>query len=245
MLGMADRLRRSRLHPEGARYRWIRDEYVEFGQRQRRDLFLSIARYHHINRPMPGYYFEFGSHGANTMRMAWDSFRHLFDRLYVAFDSFEGLPEIPEDERQEIWQAGKLRTDEDEFIHTCLEHGMRRDRLITVKGFYRNTLTDELQERLLPNPAAVVYVDCDLYSSTRPVLRFIDPFLQRGTVVVFDDWVAFHGDPDKGEQRAWAEFRAARPDLRFVEFVRTAEANSFVFLGRDGDAPQAGGTGQA
>ena len=45
---------------------------------------------------MEGYYFEFGSHEANTMRMAWDTLRHLFDYTYVAFDSFEGLPE-PDD----------------------------------------------------------------------------------------------------------------------------------------------------
>ena len=92
-----------------AQHRWIRDEYFAFGQRSRRDVFLGIARYHHINRPMEGYYFEFGSHEANTMRMAWDTFRHLFDYTYVAFDSFEGLPEIRADRRAGDLGAGEAR----------------------------------------------------------------------------------------------------------------------------------------
>src|SRR2546430_14418100 len=76
------------------RQAWLRDEYHGFAQAQRRHIFMSIARFQHINRPVPGYYFEFGCHSANTMRLAWESQRWLFDLTYVGFDSFEGLPEI-------------------------------------------------------------------------------------------------------------------------------------------------------
>ena len=71
---------------------WVRSEYDAFGRGQRKQIFLSIARFAHINRPIEGYYFEFGSHEANTMRLAWDAFRYLFNWSFVAFDSFEGLP---------------------------------------------------------------------------------------------------------------------------------------------------------
>jgi len=40
--------------------RWGRREYWQFGQDQRSFVFMSITRFLHINRPVPGYYFEFG-----------------------------------------------------------------------------------------------------------------------------------------------------------------------------------------
>ena len=85
--------------------------------------------------------------------------------------------------------------------------------------------------RLLPRKAAVIYVDCDLYESTVPVLKFIKPFLQRGTIIVFDDWNCFHGDPDRGERRAFKEFMDKELRLKFEEFVHTNEAKSFIYLG--------------
>ncbi len=102
--------------------RWIRREYWQFGQDQRSFVFMSIARFLHINRPVPGYYFEFGCNEANTMRKAWDHFQHLFDLTYVGFDSFEGLPEIAEVDQQPIWEKGKLAFAERRFINRVLGH---------------------------------------------------------------------------------------------------------------------------
>ena len=49
---------------------WVENEYTPFGQAQKKYIFMSIARFCHINRPIKGHYFEFGCHGANTMRLA-------------------------------------------------------------------------------------------------------------------------------------------------------------------------------
>lgn len=215
----------------GRRERWVRDVYTAALLDERRRLFLAIANFCHVNRPTEGYYFEFGCHGANTMRMAWDSFHHLFDLTYVGFDSFEGLPDIAEIDRQEIWRKGALATSEQAFRDACERHGMPRDRLVTVPGFYDRTLTDETAARLSAGGVAVVYVDCDLYESTVPVLRFVRRFLQEGTVIVFDDWNCFNADPDRGERRAFREFREAEPRLHFEPFAATAMQQAFVFVG--------------
>src|SRR3990167_7544208 len=143
--------------------RWIKYKYARFGLDQKRHIFMSIARFCNINRPMSGYYFEFGCHSASTMRMAFDHSRYLFDWDYVAFDSFEGLPEIPDIDKQEIWVKGKLKTTEEEFRGIVVGHGMPSEKLKTVKGFYSSTRTEELKAELLPKKAVVVYIDCDLY----------------------------------------------------------------------------------
>ena len=213
--------------------RWIRREYWRFGQDQRNFVFMSIARFLHINRPVPGYYFEFGCNEANTMRKAWDHFQYLFDFTYVGFDSFEGLPEITKIDQQAIWEKGKLAFPEERFIKLVLSRGMPADKLLTVKGFFDASLTTQLKKSLLPTKAAVIYIDCDLYASTVPVLEWIVDFLQVGTVVVFDDWYCFHGNPQRGEQLAWREFRQRHPELRFADFVKTNEAASFIYVGRD------------
>lgn len=231
VMPLAHRLRQW-IDPElRAHHTWVRTHYSPFGVHIREQIFLSIARFCHINRPIDGYYFEFGCHTARTMKLCWKHTRHLFNWTYIGFDSFEGLPEIEEIDRQQIWAKGRLKTAEEEFVATVTGAGMPKDRLITVKGFYDQSLTEELSRRLQPKKAAVVYVDCDLYASTVPVLKFILPFLQPGTIIVFDDWNCFIGDPEKGERRAWREFTEANPSLRFESFVSNGEAHSFIFLG--------------
>ena len=87
-----------------------------------------------------------------------------------------------------------------------------------------------MKRKLLPRKAAVIYIDCDLYTSTVHVLDFIQDFLQRGTIIVFDDWNCFFGDPNKGERKAFREFLAKNSGLVFEEFIRTNEAATFIFL---------------
>jgi hypothetical protein len=217
--------------PEETADAWMERVYHPFRERVRRDLFLSLAVYGYQNRIEGQYYFEFGCHGARTLRLAWDAFHALFDWTYVAFDSFAGLPEIAEGDRSAAWNQGALATSEEELVRLVVEHGMPRQKLVTVAGFYEQSLKPELRDRLLPGGAAVVFVDCDLYASAVPVLEFVRPFLRRGTVIVFDDWFCFHGDPEKGERRAFREFRERHPELRFEQFLRTGEAQAFIFLG--------------
>ncbi len=171
---------------------------------------------------------EFGCHGANTMRHAWDCFRWQFDWQFLAFDSFQGLPQMEDFDRSSIFVPGNLSTSEASFIDIVVRHGLPRERLRTVKGFYSDSLTPALRSELEPTKAAVIYIDSDLYESAVTVLDFTRHFLQIGTIVVFDDWNCYHARPDMGERRAWREFLERNSHLQFVDFVSTAEAMSFI-----------------
>ena len=63
-----------------------------------------------------------------------------------------------------------------------------------------------------------VNVDCDLYESTVPVLEFITPLLQTGTIVYFDDWFSYRGSMAHGEARAAREWLTRHPDIQLVEY---------------------------
>ena len=213
---------------------WLEQSYTPFEQGARERFFLAATNFLFSNFAEPlanGYYFEFGCHKARTMRYAWRHTQYNFAFTYVGFDSFEGLPELDPIDRQADWRKGSFAVSEQDFVDTVVEAGMPRDRLVTVKGFYDKTLTPALADRFLPRMATIVYVDCDLYKSTVPVLNFILPFLQMGTLVAFDDWNCYLADPARGQRLAWKQFREANPRLQFEPFYSTHMMASFVFTG--------------
>lgn len=217
---------------EKRKYKWIHGPHEAFRAETRRSIFMSISIFCFHNQPLNGYYFEFGCHKARTMRLAWDCFHSLYDWTYVAFDSFEGLPEMDPADSMPIWKKGDLKTTEEDFVNTVVAHGIPKEKLKIVKGFYEESLTPALRDQLSPEKAAVVYIDCDLYSSTACALEFAKNFFQKGTILVFDDWFCFHGDPTKGERRAFHEFCKRNPELIFEDYIQTNEAKAFIFLGK-------------
>jgi predicted O-methyltransferase YrrM len=113
----------------------------------------------------------------------------LFEpRAVYGFDSFNGLPEA--------WSSYPVGAFAGEPL--SIPHNVR-----LVRGLFDDTLDDFLE--LLPDPAAFVHVDCDLYRSTKTVLDKLERRLVPGTVIVFDE---FHGYPgwQEHEFKAWTEF---------------------------------------
>ena len=71
-----------------------------------------------------------------------------------------------------------------------------------------------------------------LYESVRHVLPFVEPLLQDGTLVVFNDYYRFKGSPAQGERRAFNEFLAARPGLQATDYARFGTAGQTFLLHR-------------
>lgn len=170
-----------------------------------------------------GDYFEFGSHSARTFRLAWRaSHRHpeFADTRFRLFDSFQGLPAPSGVDVHPKWRAGGLAFSVADLIRSAELEEIPRERYDVVEGFYEDSLTPELAASLGDVRAGIVYVDCDLYESTKTVLEWIVPFLQSGTIICFDDWFTFDGRPDRGEQLATSEFLAAHPEFGFGEYFQ-------------------------
>lgn len=72
-----------------------------------------------------------------------------------------------------------------------------------------------------------MYIDCDYYESTVPALEFVtDLLLVDGSILIFDDWWVFGGRRERGEQRAFHEWRE-RHGIETAEFIRST-AMSFI-----------------
>jgi O-methyltransferase len=172
---------------------------------------------------MSGDYFEFGCWGGRTFRLAFEHHRRYFaGRMHFRlFDSFRGLPRLAPIDQHPAWNAGDLCTTLDEFIAIADRSGIPRHAYTATPGFYDETLTDQRARELAASgvKAGIVYVDCDLYESTRLVLEFVHPLLQPGTVLCFDDFYCFNGDPERGEQLALREFLAEHDDVTVADYV--------------------------
>jgi hypothetical protein len=150
---------------------------------------------------------------------------------FYAFDSFEGLPKNSEVDAtgEQAFNAGEYSCCESEFLNNIRRTGADMRRVITVPGWYSESLRPENPRLVNLKEAAVVWIDCDLYSSCVQVLDFLTNFVQYGTLICFDDWFRFKADPCAGEQRAFREWLAANPHLSAVELMRIGwEGNCFI-----------------
>lgn len=164
-----------------------------------------------------GEYFEFGVYEGRAMIAAYQNAlksKRLFK--FFAFDSFEGLPSS--EEGGDKFPEGKYACSQDRFLQNLQNAGVDTSLVTCVPGFFDQSLTPELQEQLAGHKAAIVWVDCDLYESTLPVLEFIVPFLQIGTIICFDDWFSYGGNPMKGEIRATREWLGKNPHIELTHY---------------------------
>ena len=160
-----------------------------------------------------GNYYEFGCHRARTFRMALTESRkhNNISMRYLAFDSFEGLPEEGlGDANVEEYAKNVLTTSKKDFLEIIKKHGLFLDQIDLIKGYYEKSLTKKLQSELISanNYISLVNIDCDLYESAVPVFSFIDPLLQEGAVIYIDDLFAgYKGNPCKSVGRAFIEWQ--------------------------------------
>lgn len=119
-----------------------------------------------------------------------------------------------------------------DFHTLCHANGIARESYETIAGYYSHSLADVALERTdRPERIALAYVDCDLYSSTQDVLRFLCPRLRHGMIIAFDDYFCWSSGQAAGERRAEGELRAARPELVFEPFLQFGwHGMSFVVL---------------
>lgn len=169
-----------------------------------------------------GHILEFGTLRGYTARLLAKLMKEFGwrGRLYL-YDSFEGLPPLrsPIDEQSyevamnKAWFFRQMAVEEGTEVRIIqlLSKVIPRSQLRVVRGYYEETLESHLPEW----KAALVHIDCDLYSSTRCVLEMLiaKDVVQDGTVILFDDFNCNRANPQMGERRALAD--AFEPQQRF------------------------------
>ncbi|KAI1377158.1 hypothetical protein F4677DRAFT_444962 [Hypoxylon crocopeplum] len=125
-------------------------------------------------------------------------------RVVFGFDSFAGLPET--------WRTGFAKG---AFAQSTLPASP--DHVTLIEGHFDDTLRPFLETD--PEPVAFVHVDCDLYSSTRSLLKQLAPRIGEGSIIVFDEYFNFPGwqqDEFKAFQELVADYNLLYDYIGFV-----------------------------
>lgn len=146
-------------------------------------------------------YLEFGVWKGESL-LAWTALNTNPGSRFFGFDSFEGLPED--------WHhgAGKVGA-KGHFSLDGKLPSIPDPRVTLVSGWFQHTLRNFLATVPLSHPI-VVHNDSDLHSSTHYTLATLDPFLEAGDIIIFDEYSS-----PTNEYLAWEEYKRA--------FMRTSE----------------------
>jgi len=139
-----------------------------------------------------GLWMEFGAFsGRSTREIAKRVVNHASaDRVY-SFDSFKGLPTSW---RKSVYNGSKGAT----FNQHYLSKGsfnlggkppFQDPRVEWVVGWYNESLPPFLKAH--PGNVTFVHIDCDIYASTAQALSLLEPRLNPGAVLVFDELVNY------------------------------------------------------
>ena len=151
-------------------------------------------------RDIPVSYLEFGVAGGHSFRWWAENHQHEESR-FVGFDTFTGLPET-----WNLFKQGSMS------VEGKLPE-LADSRCSFKKGLFQETLPPFLAEYTF-GKQNVIHMDADLYSSTLYVLTSLAPFLQKGDIVIFDEFgVPLH------------EFRA------FLDFTKSFYLNIRLIAG--------------
>lgn len=189
---------------------------------------INMAFGYCANNKIDGDYAEFGVLRGRTTVEAWKAAQRfgLSSMEFWLFDSFEGLPEVTGEDKGGPFETGEFSYSQNEYEDVLRHAGIDMKRTHITSGYFDQTLGSVKTERKF----SVVWIDCDLYESTVPVLEWLTNKLVDGAVVCFDDWFTFSGRPDKGEQRAAAEWLEKHPDISLMQYRDFHWAGrSFIF----------------
>ena len=197
-----------------------------------REKMLKLAMQYAVASKLDGDYLEFGVYKGDTFSGAYHlaRFNGPIAMKFMAFDSFSGLPEIKGvDSEFKQYNQGQYAYGVENFKNNILKRGVDLKKVEIIPGWFDQSLNQELAGKIKLVSAAIIWIDCDLYESTLPVLNFIKDFLRDGTIIIFDDWFCFRGHPDRGERRAFREWLEKNQEFTVSEFQKFGwHGNSFI-----------------
>ena len=204
---------------------------IEYGELDRKEKFFRQAFSYCAQVGVDGDYFEFGVFKGRSFIQAYHTHKMInrkanplgvksnIQRNFYAFDSFKGLPKPRATELNKFRQS-QFSFSKNEFIQNLKRNKVDLGLVTVVSGFYKDSLNSNLRKKFKSSnlKIAIIYLDCDIYSSTLEALNFCDEFFQEGTVICFDDYFSLRSSKNNGQIKALRDFKSINKKWRFVEW---------------------------
>jgi O-methyltransferase len=157
-------------------HRWLREQHPFRYFQSRYDLYADIQSKTLGDESID--YLEFGVRYGDSL-FKWSTINVHPNSRFFGFDSFEGIPED--------WISVTGEAPKGAFSVGGVIPQTNDGRIRFVKGWFNDTLRPFLQE-FSPHSRLVIHNDGDLFSSTLFTLATLDPILQRGSILIFDEF---------------------------------------------------------
>lgn len=199
-------------------FEMVEGDYVEFGVYEGTSL---------IN----AYYANKSTSKIDKLVMTKDA----LTRKFIGFDSFEeGFKYFDEKDKHQNWTEKLLYSSYEKTIKR-LNKISSLNTFYIVKGFVENTLSKiESENNIIQkhnlNKVAVALFDVDLKSPTLAGLRFVYNKLQKGSILIFDDYFMYKADRDKGERGALETFLSENKDVELIDFGNYGNAGKIFIV---------------
>jgi len=191
---------------------------------------LKMVFWHLAVDEVPGCYVEFGVASGNSIRSAEIAERRCHSaslgirrmhRTLHGFDTFSEFSSTNSDDVHPAWSGGKFTSSQQAVQRRFKKETSR----IKLHALDLMEATDASGDPLIPvdhyisdEVAAICLFDMDLGEPTFRALEWIEPKLRSGSMLIFDEFLAFGGDPARGESGALARFLARHPDVSLRQF---------------------------
>lgn len=143
-----------------------------FDYAKRYKLYIQLIETENLKGPID--YIEFGVAKGLSFRW-WAEHIKDTDARFYGFDTFTGLPED--------WGHFK----KGDMANNNVPPEMNDDRCRFYQGLFQQTLPDFMKS-YYPHYRKVIHMDADLYSSTLYALTSITHVLQKGDIIIFDEF---------------------------------------------------------
>lgn len=230
----------------------LRKKLGNFSVNERETIFSKAGSFIAGNK-VEGDYLEFGVYSGQSFSLAYrliknsfiESFspsiwnseedckerKELWNKMrFIAFDSFQGLP-APKglDKLSSDFTEGKYANTRNNFMKNITASGVPIEKVKIIPGWFKDSLNQETIRKEGLKNAAIIHIDSDLYESAVLILEFIKPILVDGTIIIFDDWFMFRGNPALGEQKAFYEWLESNREWTAAQYHKEGVwRNSFI-----------------
>ena len=185
-------------------------------------------------------FYEFGTFEGRTLRSTVDIIEKLDLKInnIIGFDSLEGLPEeVLDKKNQSTWVKGEFKVNNkynnpEEYIkYLNLKKIEGYKNFKFVKGFYKDSLNEEIIKKENLKPAKFINVDCDIYSSTLEILEFIFKnklYIEGITLIRYDDWGGFYENSSSYEEEFSMGEARAHKEMTEKYNIKTERLGTFT-----------------
>ena len=182
---------------------------------------IKKAMFHCELEEIEGSYFEFGVYEGTSLYGALKTYQKLKskqERNFYGFDSFdEGFKYFDDADHHPYFKEGDFKSS----YEKTLKRFKKSKNVKLIKGYFEEVVSGKQPSEICgADRCAIVFIDCDLMGPALVALSFVRPILERGSVIILDDYWAYKANSDLGTRGALNKFLQDNPEVELTEYYK-------------------------